>query len=48
MIKTAPNAMQGKKKETQYPGDTRTLLGMDFEMEKMIRFLREIEIFEKI
>ena len=40
--------MEEQEKETQNPGDIRTLLGMKCEVEKMMRLLREIGLFEKI
>ena len=41
--------MEGQQKKKQnIQGDIRTLLGKDCEMEKIMRFLREIRMFEKI
>ena len=36
------------RKKYNIQGDVRTLLGKDCEVEKMMRFLREIGIFEEI
>ena len=38
--------MEGRQKKYNIQGDIRTLLGKDCEMEKKMRFLREIGIFE--
>ena len=43
--------MEGHQKKIQYPrsrSDIKTLLGRDCEVEKIIKFLKEIEIFEQI
>ena len=43
---TAPNRGTAEKNNIQ--SDIRTLLGKDCEMEKIMRFLREMGIFEEI
>ena len=40
--------MEGQQKEIQYPCDIRTLLGKNCEVEKMMKFLKETEMFEEI
>ena len=40
--------MEDSRKKHNIQGDIRTLLGKDCEVEKMMRFLREIGIFEEI
>ena len=40
--------MEGQQKKHNILDDIRTLLGKDCEVEKMMRFLREIGIFEEI
>ena len=40
--------MEGQQKEYNILNDIRTLLGKDCEVEKMMRFLREIKMFEEI
>ena len=40
--------MENSRKKYNIQGDIRTLLGMDCEVEMMMRFLRERGIFEKI
>ena len=46
--KIAPNGWTTKRKKNNIHGDIRTLLGKDFEVEKMMRFLREIKMFKEI
>ena len=40
--------MEGLEKEKNVQSDKRTLLGKNFEVEKIMRYLREIEISEEI
>ena len=40
--------MEGQRKKHNIQGVIRTLLGKDFDMEKMMRFFRKIGMFEKI
>ena len=50
-IKTLPTRLpqwRNRRKKHNIQGDIRTLLEKDCEMEKMIRFLREIGMFEEI
>ena len=46
--KDCPIAMEGQQKEHNIQGDISALLGKDCEVEKIMRFLKEIGMFEKI
>ena len=40
--------MEGQQKKYNMQSDIEILLGKDCEVEKIIKFLKELEIFEKI
>ena len=40
--------MEGNKKKHNIQGDIKTQLGQDFEVVKIMRFLRQIGMFEEI
>ena len=40
--------MGGQQKKYNIQGDIKALLERDFEVEKIMRFLKEIEMFEEI
>ena len=40
--------MRDSKKKYNIQGDIRALLGKNYEVEKMMRFLKETEMFEEI
>ena len=46
-LPTRLTPMKGQQKEIQYSGEIRTLPGKDCEVENMIQFLREIDIFKE-
>ena len=40
--------LKSQQKKRNIQGNTKTLLGSDCEVEKVMRFLKDIEIFEEI
>ena len=47
-LPTRLSSMEGCRKKYNIQGDIRTLLGEGCELEKIMKFLREIGIFKKI